>query len=59
MNKDLIDILYSLGIEINEDDINTILKIGIDNYLNAIRFSVTEETLSGVYIILNEMKSQQ
>lgn len=57
MNQDLIIAFESIGIEIGEDDINTILRLGADKYLSNIRFCTSEESLATIYIILNELRS--
>jgi hypothetical protein len=56
MNQDLITAFKSIGIEIREDDIYTILRLGADRYLNGVRFTTSEESLAEIYIIMSEMR---
>lgn len=56
MNQDLIEAFERIGVPIVKDDIQTILRIGADKYLNNVNHSPGEESMSGIYIILSELK---
>lgn len=54
--QDLQTAFKTIGVSIRQEDVQTILQLGADRYLNQIRFNTTEENLSTIYIILNEMR---
>jgi len=56
MRQDLITAFAVIGITIIEDDVETILRLGADRFLNQVRFSASEECMSTIYIIITELR---
>jgi hypothetical protein len=59
MKQDLILAFAVVGIIITEDDVDTVLRLGADRFLNQVRFTTTEENMSCIYIILCELRQNQ
>lgn len=58
MIQDLITTMENVGVSINSDDVDEILKIGIDAFLSRKGIDLLPKHLDSVYIILHEMKSK-
>jgi hypothetical protein len=59
MKQDLITAFAILGVNIIDDDVDIVLRLGADRFLNQVGFSTCEESMSGIYIILNSIREQQ
>ena len=57
MRQDLVDELHKIGVEIDLYDVPVILRVGIERYLDAIRYNTNQESLSQIHIILCELRN--
>lgn len=54
--QDLQEAFKNIGVTITASDVDEIIKIGADQFLNLRGLNTTEESMSSIYIILVEMR---